>query len=106
MPQDTAIESGVVITSEVFMANLSGYAKHARLIDALVGSENPTEAIESAFGTIEALHAMEADGKGYTPAESLGFGSENASTIAGALLGRRTSTAKIRGLARKVGRAG
>lgn len=102
---DTMLQSDVVVTSEVFLDTLSRYSKVARLVDALVASDNPTADIESAFSAIEALHAMEANGKGYTPAESLGFGSENASTIASAILGKRTSTAKIRGLARKIGRS-
>lgn len=98
-------DAGVAVTSEVFLANLSGYAKHARLVDAIVGSQNPTADIEEAFSVIESLRSMEASGKGYTPAETLGFGSENASTIAMAILGKRTSTARIRGLARKIGRS-
>ncbi len=100
-----AVESGVAITSEVFLDTLSGYSRVSRLVDAIIGSDNPTADIESAFGVIDALHAMETNGKGYTPAENLGFGSENAGTIAAALLGKRTSTSKIRTLARKIGRS-
>jgi len=102
---DTMLDSGIVVTSETFLGTLAGYAKTARLVDALVASDNPTQDVESAFSAIEALRALESAGKGYTPAESLGFGSENASTIASAILGKRASTAKIRTMARKIGRA-
>lgn len=68
------------------------------LLDALVrikGSDRQ-RVYERTLQVIGQLEVMSDNGSSYTPASDLGFGSENAASIADAILGRRASSGKIK----------
>lgn len=89
---------GGEFTEEQFMANASAYYDNRPLIDAIVRvePEKRADAIKAANSAIEALKLQEESGSGFTPPSSLGFGSENAASIAAAVLGDRQSLQKVR----------
>lgn len=97
------VADNVVINSEFFSDVASRYAHVSGLVDALVKSENPAIDLATAESVISDLRIMANSGRGYTPDKSLGFGSDNAGTIAEKILGLSKTTSQVRKLFRKVG---
>jgi hypothetical protein len=82
--------------SDTFRENARGYAEHKRLVDAASRYDSLDDAIAAVTDIWERLESQVADGGGYTPSTDLGFGSDNASQIASAILGRKTSVTQTR----------
>ena len=106
-PTDGKVKSAskVNVTEQSASTLLADYADVAALVDALARFED----VEAAYGKAQDVRARLADGMAngqrYTPPATWGFGSDNLSAVCAALLGMRTSTGKLRSLARKVGRS-
>lgn len=91
-----------------FVGTAQSYAadnKVKRLVDALCGLKDEREdGLSSALGIIAKFEDMSVNGSGYTPGAELGFGSDNAGTIADKLLGRSTSAGDTRKAIVKLGK--
>ena len=89
---------------EQFQANARSYAAHKGVIDAIAkqiarpkgGYDNFDDAIAQVSAVWRALRDQAVDGAGFTPPVELGFGSNNAAQVAGALTGDKVSVAEIR----------
>ena len=97
----TAVKNDAQGTSEKFgqsdfVAAAIVYRKHKRMVDACSGYDNPEDAIAGLTEALEALESQVEQGGAYTPDRELGFGSDNATTIAETLLGRRSTTGATR----------
>jgi hypothetical protein len=99
-----AVAPSVTVDSAFFSDVATGYNANDKLINALVSSENPDADFKSAMATIANIRAMAQNGKGYTPDKSLGFGSDNAATIAEKILGTAKSATQVRKLLRDAGK--
>lgn len=92
------------VTEQTASGLLADYADVAPLVDVLSRFDD----VDAAYAKAQDVRARLADGMAngqrYTPPSAWGFGSDNFSAVCAALLGMRTSTAKLRTLARKVGR--
>ena len=97
--------SKVNVTEQTASALLADYADVAPLVDALARFDDTETAYNKAQDVRERLADAMANGQRYTPPATWGFGSDNLSAVCAALLGMRTSTGKLRSLARKAGRA-
>ena len=97
--------STVNVTEQSASALLADYADVAPLVDALARFDDTESAYNKAQDVRERLADAMANGQRYTPPATWGFGSDNFSAVCAALLGMRTSTGKLRSLARKAGRA-
>ena len=95
----------VNVTEQTGSALLADYADVAPLVDALARFDDTETAYRKAQDVRERLAEAMANGQRYTPPATWGFGSDNFSAVCAALLGMRTSTGKLRSLARKVGRS-
>ena len=98
-------ESKVNVTEQTASALLGDYADVAPLVDALARFDDTETAYRKAQDVRVRLADAMANGQRYTPPATWGFGSDNFCAVCAALLGMRTSTGKLRSLARKVGRA-
>ena len=79
--------------------------KVKRLVDALSALKDDREdGLSNALGIIADFESMSENGSGYTPGAELGFGSDNASTIADKILGRSTSAGETRKSLVKLGK--
>jgi hypothetical protein len=67
------------------------------------GCDNVEDTVSHIEHVRELLVAQSENGAGYTPDKTLGFGSENGSSIADALLCRRAGIGAIRSAFAKVG---
>ncbi len=101
---DTAVSFG----QAEFVGVAQKYAtdsKVKRLVDALTGLKDDREdGLSSALGIIADFEGMSEHGSGYTPGAELGFGSDNAATIADKVLGRSTSAGETRKAIVKLGK--
>jgi len=97
--------SKVQVTEQSASTLLADYSDVAPLVDALARFEDTESAYAKAQDVRERLADGMANGQRYTPPATWGFGSDNLSAVCAALLGMRTSTGKLRSLARKVGRS-
>ena len=80
-------------------------SKVKRVVDALCGAKDDREdVLSSALEVIASFENLSEHGSGYTPDASLGFGSDNAATIADKLLGRSTSAGETRKSLAKMGK--
>lgn len=79
-----------------FLANAVIYRKHKRIIDACSGYDNVEDAKAGLTSAWDALEAQVVEGGKYTPDKELGFGSDNAATIAETLMGLRSTTGATR----------
>ncbi len=93
------------VTEQSASTLLAEYADVAPLVDALARFDDAGAAYAKAQDVRERLADAMANGQRYTPPATWGFGSDNFSAVCAALLGMRTSTGKLRSLARKVGRS-
>ena len=93
------------VTEQSASTLLADYADVAPLVDALARFEDTESAYNKAQDVRARLADGMANGQRYTPPATWGFGSDNLSAVCAALLGMRTSTGKLRSLARKVGRS-
>ena len=100
-----AESSKVNVTEQTASALLGDYADVAPLVDALARFDDTESAYDKARDVRQRLADAMANGQRYTPPSTWGFGSDNFSAVCAALLGMRTSTGKLRSLARKVGRS-
>ena len=76
-----------------------------RVVVALCAAKDDREDILSqALDAIKNLEGMSENGAAYTPDRSLGFGSDNAATIADKLLGRTTTVGETRKHFAKIGK--
>lgn len=82
--------------ADTFRRNAKVYAQHKRLVDAASRYDSLDDAKAALTAVWESLENQVATGGGYTPAVDLGFGSDNASQIASAILGRKTSVTETR----------
>lgn len=98
MGSDTVSDTGTVTEfgAEVFCENAKVYSAHKRIVDAASKYDGLDDAIAALSEAWKALEAQTADGGGFTPSIELGFGSDNASQIAAAILGRKTSVVAMR----------
>lgn len=79
--------------------------KVKRLVDALAALKDDREnGLSDALGILADFESMSEDGSGYTPGTELGFGSDNAATIADKILGRSTSAGETRKSLVKLGK--
>ena len=98
--ESTSVEFG----ADRFKANASLYAENKRAVDAIAtgiakakgGYDSFDDAIATITQAWEALRNQVVKGVEYTPPVNMGFGSNNAGQIAGALTGDRTSVGDIR----------
>lgn len=72
------------------------YAEAKRIVDAASRFDNLDDAVSALTGAWEQLEHQSENGSRYTPSKELGFGSENASTIADAILGRKPTVGATR----------
>ena len=82
--------------TEQFIRNAKEYAKDKRIVDAASKYDNLDDAIAALTRTWNALDQQRQDGGGFTPPTELGFGSDNGSQIAAALMGLKTSVGATR----------
>ena len=91
-----------------FVGTAQSYAaesKVKRLVDALCGCKDDREDfLSAALEVIASFESMSEVGSGYTPGTELGFGSDNAATIADKILGRSTSAGETRKSLVKLGK--
>lgn len=79
--------------------------KVKRLVDAISALKDSREdGLSDALGIIADFESMSENGSGYTPGAELGFGSDNAGTIADKILGRSTSAGDTRKSLVKLGK--
>ncbi len=107
MQSDTMTEVGVDVEfgSENFIANAAMYAEHRRMIDAASKYDSLDDAQAALVMVWEKLDEQCQIGGGYTPDRAAGFGSDNGSQIAAAILGRKTSVTATRKAFAVVGKA-
>lgn len=96
----TAIETEA-LTAETFVGNAKSYnqsTKLRRAFDAVMacGCDNVEDTVAHIECVRDALIAQADNGSGYTPDKTLGFGSENAASIAETLLCKRAGVGVIR----------
>ena len=106
-------DAGTVVSfgAEDLKANAELYRKHSRLVDAvasgMTGAKPKYDSLDDAWSQLsevfEVLRAQVDNGVGYTPSRDLGFGSDNASQIAEALIGLRQTVGSTRTAFRKLG---
>lgn len=97
----TAPKSGNVDVKALFAQLGPQYKRNRKLADAVIAilntkGGNVDQSMLEVSSLIDNLKILVAHGEGYTPPTNLGFGSENASTIASAVMGQRTATSTIR----------
>jgi len=97
----TAPKSGKVDVQALFAQLGPKYKANRKLADAVIAilntkNGNVDQSMVQVRELIDNLNILVAHGDGYTPPTNLGFGSDNASTIASAVLGQRASTSSIR----------
>ena len=91
--EGTSVEFGV----DGFRKNAQIYAANKRIIDAAASKyDSLDDAIAALTSAWESFEVQMEEGAKYTPSADLGFGSDNASQIAAAILGRKTSVTAIR----------
>ena len=101
MSTETAVKNDAQGTSEEFgqvdfLANAVTYRLHKRIVDACSGYDNVEDAKAGLELAWEALERQVEEGGRYTPDRELGFGSDNAATIAETLMGLRSTTGATR----------
>lgn len=101
MSNATAVENAQSGTSidfgrTEFLANAVSYRNHKRIADACSSYDNIEDAIAGLQSVWEALENQVVEGGKYTPDRELGFGSDNAATIAETLMGLRSTTGATR----------
>ena len=80
-------------------------SKVKRLVDAIAGLKDDREdGLSVALEIIADFENMANVGSGYTPGAELGFGSDNAATVADKILGRSTSAGETRKSLIRLGR--
>jgi len=94
----------IMFCADVLVANAKLYAANKRLVDAASQYDNLDDAIASLRRVWDVLESQIRDGGVYTPSTELGFGSDNASQIAAAILGRKTSVVEVRKAFQKLGK--
>ncbi len=82
--------------AEELIVNARKYRAHKRIVDAASGYDNLEDAIAALSDVYGTLEAQVENGVGYTPAQELGFGSDNAGQVAEKILGRQKSVGAIR----------
>lgn len=97
----TAPKSGNVDVQGLFKTLGPQYKRNRKLADAVIAilnakGGNVDQSMVEVRTLIDNLKVLSENGVGYTPPSGLGFGSENASSIADAILGQRTATSTIR----------
>lgn len=100
LEEATSVEFG----ADKFRANAKLYTEHRRVIDAIATgvakAKGGYDSFDDAIATIakiwKTLRLQVEKGAEYTPPVEMGFGSNNASQIASALTGDRTSVGEIR----------
>ena len=102
------MESTVTFGQTEFVGIAHKYAtdsKVKRLVDAIAGlKDNREDGLSAALEIIADFEGMSDNGSGYTPGVELGFGSDNASTVADKILGRSTSAGETRKSLVRLGR--
>ncbi len=78
------------------VANAVKYREAKRMVDAASRFDSKDDAIAALDDAWSALENQAEVGSEYTPASELGFGSDNAATIALGLLGRRKGIGETR----------
>ena len=104
MSSDTMVAEDTLVAfgADTFKRNAKLYVKHKRVVDAIATgvSKKQYDSFDDAIAAIrlvwDALEDQLTNGGAYTPPVELEFGSDNASQIAGALLGRKVSVASVR----------
>lgn len=94
----------VMFGADVLIANAKLYAANKRIVDAASQYDNLDDAVASLRSVWAALETQVRDGGVYTPSTELGFGSDNSSQIASAILGRKTSVTEVRKAFSKLGK--
>ncbi len=79
-----------------FLANAVNYRAHKRMVDACSSYDNIEDAKAGLQAVWDALETQVEKGGKYTPDRELGFGSDNAATIAETLMGLRSTTGATR----------
>ena len=83
-----------------------GTPKVRRIVDAILGSKlDKDDNLASALEVIERLVVQAEVGSAYTPDKAMGFGSDNAATIAEKLLGIQNSPGETRKAFATVGKS-
>ncbi|KKK62917.1 hypothetical protein LCGC14_2999540 [marine sediment metagenome] len=94
------MESTVTFGQAEFVGIAKKYAtdnKVKRLVDAITGlKDNREDGLSVALEIVAEFENMANIGSGYTPGAELGFGSDNAATVADKILGRSTSAGETR----------
>lgn len=102
------METTITFGQAEFVKTAQAYAEDSkvkRLVDALTGlKDNREDGLSAALEIIGMFEEMSDNGSGYTPGAELGFGSDNAGTIADKLLGKSTSAGETRKAVVKLGK--
>jgi len=85
------------------IANAKAYKKNKRIVDAASSYDCLDDAIAALTDVWTALESQAENGSRYTPSKEMGFGSDNATTIAEALLGRKPTVGATRKAFAKLG---
>lgn len=80
----------------MFVANAIAYKAHKSLVDAVSKYPSVEAAVDALSEVWGRLEDQALEGGGYTPDSRLNFGSDNASQIANAIMGRKTSIGATR----------
>jgi len=96
MSNNTTVETSTGFGVKEFRANAVKYALNKRIMDAASKYDSLPDAIAALTDVWEAMEHQSDKGAEYTPSTELGFGSDNASQIASAILGRKTSVTATR----------
>lgn len=88
--------SVVTFGAEQLVANAALYSEHRSLVNAASKYDSFDAAVAALTEVWEAMTYQKVNGASYTPAAELGFGSNNASQIACAVMGETTSLSEVR----------
>jgi hypothetical protein len=102
---ERATNTGTEFGSAEFIKNAVAYAEHKAIVTAASKYDNIEDARAALDSVWAALVEQSQIGGGFTPATELGFGSDNAATVAEALIGIRSSVTGTRKAMVAVGKA-
>lgn len=96
MTTATAVQKSTEFGQTEFLANAVNYRAHKRMVDACSSYDNIDDAMAGLKSVWDALQVQIENGGKFTPDRELGFGSDNAATIAETLTGLRSTTGATR----------
>ena len=95
----TEVQSGSdtgVYGDDDLLAMAQAYRADSKIVNAASGYDSLDDAIAALTSVWEVIERTRQDGAGFTPATSLGFGSDNASQIAEKIMGLSSTVGATR----------